>query len=61
MPIPQYSKVRVATERFRDEGVNPCTIGWVIEIHDDKEGSEYEVEIMDNQGPHLGACCGPGE
>ena len=48
--IPQYSKVRITTDRFADEGVPAGTIGWIIEIHDDSDGPAYEVEVMDDGG-----------
>ena len=53
MAIPQYSRVQVLTDRFRGEGVESGTVGWVIEIHEDEHGRAYEVEIMDDQGHTL--------
>lgn len=50
MAIPQYSKVRVRTSRFQDDGVLPGTVGWVIEIHQAVAGPMYEVEVMDDEG-----------
>ena len=51
--LPQYSKVRITTDRVANEGVPSGTIGWIIEIHEDDKGPAYEVEVMDDQGHTL--------
>lgn len=51
--LPQYSKVKITTDRFATEGVPSGTSGWIIEIHEDDKGPAYEVEIMDDKGHTL--------
>jgi hypothetical protein len=53
MNVPQYSKVRITTDRFAPEGVPKGTVGWVIEIYEDSIGPAYEVEVMDDEGHTL--------
>jgi hypothetical protein len=48
--LPQYSRVRIATDRFREDGAPLGTMGWIIEIHEDQRGPAYEVEVMDTEG-----------
>ena len=47
MAIPQYSRARVRTERFLDEGVRKGDLGWIIENYPD---GVYEVEFSNAQG-----------
>ena len=51
--IPQYTKVKITTDRFAGEGVPAGTVGWIIEIHQDASGPAYEVEVMDDEGHTL--------
>lgn len=40
----QYSRVRLVTDRFKEEGVKKGNIGYIIEKYDD---GNYEVEFSD--------------
>lgn len=42
-----YDKVRIVSERFRDQGVPPGTIGYIIEKW---EESVFEVEVSREDG-----------
>jgi hypothetical protein len=42
-----YSRVRVTTDRFLDEGVPAGAVGYIIESYDD---GNYEVEVSDESG-----------
>lgn len=42
-----YSRVRVTTDRFLDEGVPAGAVGYIIESYDD---GNYEVEVSDENG-----------
>lgn len=43
----KYSRVRLLTDRFTDEGLCLGAIGYIIEVLDD---DNYEVEFSDEQG-----------
>lgn len=45
--LPNYSRVRLLTDRYRSEGVSVGAIGFVIEIYGD---AAYEVEFSDEHG-----------
>lgn len=45
--IKNYSRVKLLTDRFEDEGLNYGDIGYVIEIYADQW---YEVEFSNEQG-----------
>ncbi len=47
MALQQYSRVRVRTERFSNEGVRKGDLGFIIEAYPD---GAYEVEFCDPQG-----------
>ena len=42
-----YSRVRLLTHRFQNEGLNYGALGYIIEIYDD---DNYEVEFSNEQG-----------
>jgi hypothetical protein len=49
--IPQYSKVKILTDRFRvSDGVDSGTVGYVIEVHHDASGPAYEIEVTEADG-----------
>jgi hypothetical protein len=41
----EYSRVKLLTDKFKDEGVVKGNIGYIIEIYDD---GNYEVEFSDS-------------
>lgn len=47
MGIPCYTRVRLVTDKYRDEGADCGMIGYIIEIHAD---GVYEVEFSGNNG-----------
>ncbi len=51
MVLPNYARVRLLTNQYRDEGLSDGAIGYVIEIYDGgTNGVEYEVEFSRNDG-----------
>ena len=42
-----YSRVRLVTDRFRSEGVEPGDLGYIIEMFDE---DAFEVEFSDANG-----------
>lgn len=47
MRIPNYSRVRLLTDKYREQGARQNAIGYVIEVYAD---GEYEVEFSDANG-----------
>jgi hypothetical protein len=47
MHIPIYSRVRLVTDQYKDEGVTKGDIGSVIEIYNE---TNYEVEFYGEDG-----------
>ena len=45
--LPNYSRVRVVTDRFEEAGAPAGTVGYVIEVY---AGGAYEVEVSDPAG-----------
>jgi len=45
--LKNYSRVRLLTDRYREEGVAAGAIGYVIEVY---PGGNYEVEFSDENG-----------
>lgn len=41
----QYSRIRLLTDKFREEGVSLGDIGYIIEVYPD---GNYEVEFSDS-------------
>ena len=51
LEIPQFSRVKLLTNRFLlSDGVGSGTLGYVIEIHHDNLGPAYEIEVMETDG-----------
>lgn len=48
--IPNYSRVRLITDKYRDNGAFNGMIGYVIETYYD---GKYEVEFSDSEGISL--------
>lgn len=48
MPLENYSRVVLLTDRYQDLGVTVGAIGYIIEIYDD--GAAYEVEFSEDDG-----------
>lgn len=46
MTIPNYSQVKLLSDRYLSEGVKAGAIGYIIEVYLDG----YEVEFSDNDG-----------
>jgi hypothetical protein len=47
MRLPNYSRLRLVTDRHRPEGVDYGAVGYIIEVYSD---ADYEVEFSDDQG-----------
>jgi hypothetical protein len=47
MPINNYSRVRLLTSRYDQQGVSAGAIGYIIEVYDQEA---YEVEFSDENG-----------
>jgi hypothetical protein len=47
MAIPNFTRVRVTSDRFKDEGISKGDIGYIIEVYD---GIYYEVEFSGPDG-----------
>jgi hypothetical protein len=47
MTIPIYSRVRLITDRYKDEGASKGDIGYIIEIY---ENRYFEVEFSGADG-----------
>ena len=47
MNIRNYSKVKLLTDNYVNDGVHIGDTGYVVEVY---EGKGYEVEFMDEQG-----------
>ena len=47
MPLPQFSIVRLLSDRHRDEGASIGATGTIVEVYDD---DAYEVEFSDTNG-----------
>ena len=45
--LPNYSRVRLLTDRFSSDGLKYGDFGYIIETYDN---DEYEVEFSDNKG-----------
>ena len=46
MPLPQFSPIRLVTDRYLSEGVGRGAIGFILEVYDDG----YEVEFSRPDG-----------
>lgn len=46
MTLDNYTRVRLLTNRYQNEGVYHGTIGYIIEMYE----HEYEIEFSDSQG-----------
>lgn len=46
MPLKNYTRIRLLTDRYKNEGVGFGDIGYIIEVYD----NEYEVEFSNDQG-----------
>lgn len=42
----EYNRVKLLTDKFKDEGVVKGNLGYIIEIYDD---GNYEVEFSDSR------------
>jgi hypothetical protein len=47
MPIDIYSRVRLLTNRYEQDGVSAGAIGYIIEVYDQEA---YEVEFSSENG-----------
>lgn len=52
MRLPTYSRVRVLSTRYREHGIEPGMIGYVVEVYADG----YEIEISDPAGNTIALC-----
>ena len=52
--LPQYTRVRITTERWTNEGVPAGATGWIMDAHEDDQGLAYEVEVTDDEGHPIG-------
>lgn len=50
--LPNYSRVRVMSSRYRDQGIEPGMLGYIIEVYPDG----YEIEISDTLGNTIALC-----
>ncbi len=46
MPLPQFSAIRLTTDRFLNEGVGRGAIGFILDVYEDG----YEVEFSRPDG-----------
>lgn len=46
MQIPNYSEIKLLTDKYASEGVLADAVGYVIEVYE----NGYEVEFSDNNG-----------
>jgi hypothetical protein len=44
--LPEYSRVRLITDKYAKDGVPEGTMGYVIEVYDD---GNYEIEFSDSE------------
>lgn len=47
MTIPNYTRVRLLSDKYQAEGVHSGQIGYIIEVYDPEV---YEVEFSDHEG-----------
>ena len=50
MALPNYSRVRLLTDRYTTDGVSKGDIGYIIEVYDDLD---YELEFSKEDGTTL--------
>jgi hypothetical protein len=49
MPVPEFSPVRLVTDRYLSEGVGKGAIGFILDVYDDG----YEVEFPRPDGTNI--------
>lgn len=50
MMLGLYSRVRIVTDRFADDGAPRGFIGYIIEVYPD---NKFEVEVSNDQGTSI--------
>ena len=44
--LPEYTRVRLITDKYANDGVPESTIGYVIDVYDD---GNFEIEFSDSE------------
>ena len=47
MSLPNFSRVKILTDKFQNRGVYAGDVGYIIEVYDE---NNYEVEVSDANG-----------